>query len=121
MNLAQYSLYYPFIFSFLLLIIASVHSARVKKWVWLIITFIVVILLSGSVVQFLIGNIGKGIAFDKFDFRGLWVSEIVGGIVAVAGLIIWWRQKAKYPGLVVTLLSVIHVFLLLFVMFYHSR
>lgn len=117
----KYLLYYPFIFSFILIAMGSIYFVRKDKKIWLILAGIFSITITGGAVFFLLDNIGKNVALHKFNFFGLRVSLVAGIIVGLFGVVIWLWKKEKLPGITLAVLSSFYVFIYLMLGLYFVR
>ncbi len=105
----KYLIYYPFIYSLILVLLGTIHALRKDKKVWLILSMLVSFLITGLTVHFLIANLGNKVGFDKFDTRFLMYGAYLSFLVILGGIVMWRINKSWFPGLLIVFLAIGHV------------
>ncbi len=113
--------YYPFIYSVILVVLGTAYSLRQDKKIWIFVSAILSIAINVLTVHFLIINIGRKLAFDRFEFTPLIYSSYISIAIALGSLILWKVSKSWFPALLILILSLAHIGVVWFLKFYFLR
>ncbi len=105
----KYLIYYPFIYSLILVLLGTIHALRKDKKIWLILSMILAFSITGLTLHFLISNLGNKVGLDKFDTRFLMYGAYISFLVIIGGIVMWRTNKSWFPGLLLVFLAVGHL------------